>query len=83
MPELNRILDLCAKEPEFFLAFLQESAERPDELRIFEVWKGTMEDFERVQSTKPYRRAYLEKTKAMVASVEVEQNSVIGKWVGR
>jgi quinol monooxygenase YgiN len=82
MPELKKILDLCANEPEFLLAFLQESAERPNELRIFEVWKGTKEDFERVQSPKPYRRAYLEKTKAMVANVEVEQNSVIGTWVG-
>jgi quinol monooxygenase YgiN len=82
MPELKKILDLCAKEPEFFLAFLQESVERPNELRIFEVWKGTKEDFERVQAPKPYRRTYMEKTKAMVVSVEVVQNSVIGKWFG-
>jgi quinol monooxygenase YgiN len=82
MPELKKILDLCAKEPEFLLALLQESVERPNELRIFEVWKGTKEDFDRVQSPKPYRRAYMEKTMAMVVSVEVEQNSVIGEWGG-
>jgi quinol monooxygenase YgiN len=82
MSELDKILDLCAKEPESLLAFLQESVERPNELRIFEVWKGTNEDFERVQSPKPYRRVYMEKTKAMVVSVEVEQNSVIGTWFG-
>ena len=82
MPELKKVLDFCAKEPEFLLAFLQESVERQNELRIFEVWKGTKEDFERVQAPKPYRRAYMEKTKAMVVSVEVEQNSVFGTWVG-
>jgi quinol monooxygenase YgiN len=82
MPELKKVLDFCAKEPEFLLAFLQESVERPNELRIFEVWKGTKEDFERVQAPKPYRRAYMEKTKAMVVSVEIEQNSVFGTWVG-
>ena len=82
MPELKKILDLCAKEPESLLAILQESVDRPNELRIFEVWRGTIVDFERVQAPKPYRRAYMEKTKEMVASIEVEQNAVIGTWVG-
>jgi len=54
--------------------------ERPDELRLFEVWKGTTEEFARVQAPKAYRQAYLAKTKPMVISVNLEWNSVTGEW---
>ena len=70
LAELHAVLDLCAQEPEFITAIIQETPDRPDEVLIFEVWRGTREDFARVQGPKPYRKDYLARSKQHVESVE-------------
>jgi quinol monooxygenase YgiN len=59
LAELTAILDLCAQEPEFIAAFLQETPDRPNELLLFEIWQGTHDDFLRTQGPKQYRQDYI------------------------
>jgi hypothetical protein len=80
LAELTTILDLCAREPEFVAAVLNENPERPDELQLFEIWRGTPEGFRRAQGPKPYRRAYLEHSRPLVERVEVSFLQPIGGW---
>ena len=76
LAELAKILDLCAREPEFVAGYLHESADCPYEIRLFEIWRGTRADFERVQGPKPYRQEYLRNSRALVAAVEVDWSVV-------
>ena len=78
--EINNMLDRCAKEPEFIMAIVHETPERPDQLVFFELWKGTRAEFDATQGTKPYRKAYIENTKRFVDTVDVEWNLPILEW---
>ena len=80
LSELKTILDLCAREPEFVTAILNENPNQPDELFLFEIWRGTPEDFARVQGPKPYRQAYLEHSKPLLESVNVEWLAPTQEW---
>ncbi len=75
--EIRGILDRCAKEPEFILAIVHETPERPNEFVFYELWKGTRAEFDAVQGSKPYRKAYLENSKKFVEKVAVEWNTPI------
>lgn len=70
LKELKTILDLCAQEPEFITAILQDVPEQPDQLLLFEIWHGTREDFARVQGARPYRKDFLTRSKQHIESVE-------------
>src|SRR6266853_5170877 len=39
--EMKGMLDRCAKEPEFIMAIIHETPERPNEFVFYELWKGT------------------------------------------
>lgn len=78
--DLHTVLDLCAKEPEFVTAYLQETPERPNELLVFEIWRGTHEDFVRVQGPKPYRKEYLTRSKQHVEKVEAIFSTPTVEW---
>ena len=80
LAEVQTVLDLCALEPEFVTAILQETSERPDELLLFEIWRGTREDFNRVQGPKPYRKEYLARSRQYVNSVEAIFSSPVREW---
>lgn len=80
LAELKTILDLCAQEPEFISAILQEAPERPDEILVFELWHGTREDFARVQGPKQYRRDYIERSKLLYESVQATFSTPVAEW---
>lgn len=80
LAELKTILDLCALEPEFITAVLQEIPGRPDELIIYELWHGTHDDFARIQGPKPYRKEYIVRSKQYVEKVEVIFGAPFGEW---
>ena len=78
--ELRTILDLCAREPEFVTAILHENPEKPDEIFVYEIWQGTPAEFQRVQGPKPYRVAYLERSRPLVEHVEVAFLTPAQEW---
>lgn len=80
LAEIHTVLDFCAKEPEFITAYLQETPERPNELLLFEIWRGTREDFVRVQGPKPYRKDYLTRSKQYVEKVDVIFSTPVVEW---
>lgn len=83
LSKLKGVIDLCAQEPEFLNAIISESAERPNQFALQELWRGTRADFDRVQSVKPYRKAYLADVKQYLEKVEVEWNTPIAEWGSR
>jgi hypothetical protein len=74
LKKIKTVLDLCFKEPEFVVAILQQSKDSPDELMSFEVWKGTYEDFVRVQGPN------LKNSKKLVESVDVKWGIHFLEW---
>ncbi len=78
--ELEACLERCATEPEFITAIVHETAERPNELMFYELWRGTRAEFDAVQGPKPYRVAYLQKVKQLLERVDVEWNTPILEW---
>ena len=78
--ELRTILKLCAQEPEFICAIVQETQERPDEILVFELWHGTHEDFVRVQGPKQYRREYIERSRQHYDKVEALFSTPFEEW---
>ena len=77
---LRTILNECAKEDDFITAVLHQSPERPLELTLYELWRGTKEEFARTQGTRPYRKAYLEATLPLVESVKVTWDVPVQVW---
>src|SRR5580658_4304829 len=80
LSELKTILDLCAREPQFVTAILNEYPNQPDKLFLLEIWRGTPEDFARAQGPKPYRQAYLEHSKPLLESDNVEWLAPTHEW---
>jgi len=78
--EITGVLDRCAKEPEFIMAIVHETSERPNEFVFYELWKGTRAEFDAIQGPKPYRKAYMENVKQFLERVDVEWNSPILEW---
>jgi quinol monooxygenase YgiN len=83
LSKLKGVINLCAKEPEFINAIISESPERPNQFALEELWRGTRADFDAVQGTKPYRKAYLADVKQYLEKVEVEWNTPIAEWSSR
>jgi quinol monooxygenase YgiN len=80
LADLRTILDHCAREEEFITTIVQETPERPDELILFELWRGTQEDFRRVQGPKAYRKEFSQRAKEHVESVEAIFSEPIAEW---
>jgi quinol monooxygenase YgiN len=78
--EIKGMLDRCAKEPEFIMAIIHETPERPNEFVFYELWKGTRAEFDATQGTKPYRKAYIETSKKFLEKVGIEWNTPILEW---
>jgi quinol monooxygenase YgiN len=78
--EIKSMLGRCAKEPEFIMGILHETPERPNQLVLYELWKGTRAEFDATQGMKPYRKDYIENTKRFLDKVDVEWNSPILEW---
>ncbi len=80
LTEMKSMLDRCAKEPEFIMAIIHETPERPNEFVFYELWEGTRADFDAIQGSKPYRKAYIENTKKFLEKVDVEFDAPILEW---
>ncbi|MDR6935956.1 hypothetical protein [Luteibacter sp. 3190] len=77
---IRDILNLCAREDDFITAILHRSPERPLELTLYELWRGTREEFAMTQGTRPYRKAYLEASRPLIDRVEVTWDTPIQIW---
>ena len=80
LKEINTILSLCAQEPEFIAGILHESKDDPDEMMLFEIWKGTYDEFVRVQGAKAYRQSYMKNSKKFIENVDVRWGVPIDEW---
>jgi quinol monooxygenase YgiN len=80
LSKLKGIIDLCEQEPEFITAIIQETPEKPDEMMLYELWKGTHAEFDAVQGIKPYRKAYVADVKQYLDKIVVEWNTPIFEW---
>src|SRR5260370_9672368 len=69
--EMKGMLDRCAKEPEFIMAIIHETPERPNEIVFYELWKGTPPEFDSFQGPKLYRKAYLDTVRTFVGRFDV------------
>jgi quinol monooxygenase YgiN len=78
--EIKGMLDHCAKEPQFIMGILHETPERPNEFVLHELWRGTRAEFDATQGTKPYRKAYIERTRKFLEKADIEWNSPILEW---
>jgi quinol monooxygenase YgiN len=77
LSKLKGVIELCTKEPEFINAIISETSERPNQLFLHELWRGTRADFDAVQGVKPYRKAYLADVKQYLEKVDVVWSSAI------
>jgi quinol monooxygenase YgiN len=77
---IREILNECVKEDDFITAVLHRSPERPQELTLYELWRGTTEAFAITQGTRPYRKAYLEASRPLVESVRVVWDAPVEVW---
>jgi quinol monooxygenase YgiN len=76
LEEIRKVHARCVEESDFVYGVILESEQRPYEIRLFEIWKGSEADFARTQSVKPYRVAFLKYVQQLVSKVEVEWNTV-------
>lgn len=77
---LRTILNECAKEDDFITAVLHQTPERPLELTLYELWRGTKDHFARTQGTRGYRKAYMDASRPLVDSVEVRWDTPVQIW---
>jgi len=77
---IEQILAECAKEADFITAVLHQTPERPREFTLYELWRGTKEEFAVTQGARAYRKAYLAATKPLVENVQVTWDTPIRTW---
>ncbi|NID05869.1 hypothetical protein HBF26_13290 [Luteibacter jiangsuensis] len=77
---IRAILDACAKEDDFITAVLHRTPERPLELTLYELWRGTKESFARTQGTRAYRKEYMDASRPLVESVQVTWDNPVQIW---
>lgn len=77
---IRTILDLCAREDDFITAVLHRSPERPLELTLYDLWRGTPATFAMTQGTRAYRKAYLEASRPLVDHVDVRWDTPMQVW---
>src|SRR5260370_3068075 len=78
--EMKGMLDRCAKEPEFIMAIIHETPERPNEFVFYELWKGTRAEFDAIQGPKPYQKAYLVNVRQFLEKPKLHWNPPILEW---
>ncbi|MEX3958762.1 putative quinol monooxygenase [Trinickia sp. EG282A] len=71
VPHLDELMQAMAEEPTFVSAVLSEDPGAADELVLFEVWNGSQEEWLAQQPQKPYRAAYDDATRDLIADKEV------------
>ncbi|WP_368623416.1 antibiotic biosynthesis monooxygenase [Paraburkholderia sp. BR13444] len=77
VPHLAELMKTMANEPTFVSAVLSEDADAADELVLFEVWNGSLDQWLVEQPKKPYRAIYEDATKGIVADKEVRFLSTV------
>ncbi|MFP3568567.1 putative quinol monooxygenase [Paraburkholderia sp. SIMBA_030] len=71
VPHLAELMKTMSEEPTFVSAVLSEDPDAPDDLILFEVWNGALDEWLSAQPQKPYRAVYDDATKDFVADKEV------------
>ncbi|WP_421376374.1 putative quinol monooxygenase [Paraburkholderia sp. DD10] len=71
VPHLAELMKTMSEEPTFVRAVLSEDPDAPDDLVLFEVWNGSLDEWLSAQPQKPYRAVYGDATKDFVADKEV------------
>lgn len=55
LSKFRGVIELCTKEREFINAIISETSEMPNQLFLYELWRGRRADFDAVQGVEPYR----------------------------
>ena len=76
LSKLKGVIELCTKDPDIN-AIISEMSERPNQLFLHELWRGTRAEFDAVQGVKPYRNAYMADVKQYLEKVDVVWSSAI------
>ena len=80
LSKLRGIIDICQREPEFITAIIHDTPESSNQMVLYELWKGTKEDFDAIQGIKPYRTEFLADIVQYVESAVIEWNTPTFEW---
>jgi quinol monooxygenase YgiN len=74
------VIDVMAREADFVNALLHESLDDPDQLVVYEIWKGTRESWLRYQLPRPYRQEYERNVAELLESRTVDWLVPVAEW---
>lgn len=55
---LFSVVNVMSNEPAFVYAIISDDTDNPDDLVIYEIWRGTKESWLQEEFSKPYRKEY-------------------------
>jgi quinol monooxygenase YgiN len=58
LDRLRSVVSIMGKEPSFISSTIHENVDNPDEVVVYETWKGTRESWLAEEYPRPYRKPY-------------------------
>jgi quinol monooxygenase YgiN len=77
---LQDMMDRCAQESTFVTAIRHVATTKPDEIMLYELWRGTQELFQIDQGSRPYRKAFIQANREFVDAVEIDWSVPVAQW---
>ncbi len=77
---LVTLVDIMSKEPSFVNAIISDDVDHPDELHLYEIWKGTKNSWLEEELPKPYRRVYDETVGDMLEEKILNWLTPVAEW---
>ncbi len=71
LDKLHAVVGVMAKEASFINSVVHENTEKPDEVVVYETWKGTKESWLAEEYPRPYRKPYEESLADLVVDRSV------------
>ena len=72
LQKLRTVIGAMAREKSFVGSTVHESVENPDEIVVYETWKGTRESWLAEEYPRPYRKPYEDALSNLVEARSVE-----------
>ena len=77
---LFRVIEHMKLEGAFVTTIAHESTDNPGELVLYEMWRGTKEDFIAEQLTREYRKPYMDIRDSMLDGFSAEWLIPVNEW---
>ncbi|KOV53273.1 hypothetical protein ADL00_34615 [Streptomyces sp. AS58] len=77
---LQPVLEGVAKDPACACVVVHDNPEDAQEIILYEIWKGTVEEFLRVELAKPYRVEYMARMPELIVEKTVEWLAPLSEW---